>query len=208
MSTPPDLAALALPESAPIADFCARARQAEIELAEVIIDDATSYAAADEYLTEIKHEIKHWTEARQTAARPFKTVVDWIEGSVRPGLQALERVEKEVKARMAAFVFERATAERKAREEAQAALVAGDDDALAVKLTESLALAAPIADVGAKTRWEWRVKRINPDLVPDEYWIVDEARIAAELKAHKGEDAPVIPGVIPERIPLIAGKVK
>lgn len=45
---------------------------------------------------------------------------------------------------------------------------------------------------------EATVKRINPDLLPDEYWSPDMTKIAneAERQGTRRDEPPVIPGVI------------
>lgn len=88
----------------------------------------------------------------------------------------------------------RAEAIKKAETEALAraarAAEFGDDktaDAIISQpvVVEPVRVAAPVKTATVvQTRWKARV--VNPDLIPDEYWVIDEQKINAVARATKG----------------------
>lgn len=95
----------------------------------------------------------------------------------------------------------RSEAKKRAEDEALAlaarAAEFGDDktaDAIisAPVVVEPVRMAAPVKTATVfQTRWKAKV--VNPAMVPDEYWVIDEQKIGAVVRATKG--AINIPGV-------------
>lgn len=175
---------------------------AEIELAAwcegFAIETAEEYAAVDSCLSDVVRRKDAATAMRTSATGPLYKATKTIEGWFAPYLGALTKMEALLKGGMGSYRLAQATKEREAREAAAQAADAGDGAALTEALT--VATEAAQAPAGrASVGFEWRVHRVVPDLVPREWLIPDERRIAQFAKAHKGDDAPVIPGVIFER---------
>lgn len=188
------------------------ARQTELEadaapdaLATITVGDDEEYALVTGMRGEVRKIHDELVALRQAAAQPWKKVATTIEAMFRVGIQAAERIEADYRAKLEAYQVKKIQAERAAREAATKAAQADDGQALVAALTQSAALAAPIAD-GGRVSLRWTVKRVAADLLPAEYWCPDMAKIEAVAKAHKGEDPPVIPGVVFEQVASVAVK--
>lgn len=182
------------------ADAAAIQRQAEADADEIeasitVIATPEAYAVADEILTEIVTR-KDALEAMQSSATvPLNAVLKTIRGWFAPGRAALERAEKHIKAVMGNYQLAKARTERLAREAAAVAAATDEGEGLIASLTLATE-ASQKAPGRATARFIWVVERIAADLLPAEYFIPDEKRIAAEGRAHKGDEPPVIPGVV------------
>lgn len=162
------------------------------------IDTPDEYAAVDAFLTRVVQRKDAAVEMRKSATGPLYKATKTIEGWFAPYLAALTAMETTLKRGMGDYRLAQAAREREARELAAAAADTGDAGALMSALT--VATEAAVAPAGrASVGFTWTVKRVNANMLPDEWWTPDEARIAAYAKAWKGDDAPVIPGVVFER---------
>jgi hypothetical protein len=175
-------------------------------LACVDVADAVTLADADAFLTDVVRRKDAALAMRKRATGPMYTAAKEIESWFRPLMAALEGAERGLKNVIGAYRMRQLDTERQARELAAQAAEGRDPEALVTALTVA-------ADAGAKdgaratTRYAWTVKRIIPDLLPDEWWSPDEARIAAFAKAAPGEgDEPVIPGVRFERVAIVGAR--
>jgi len=188
------------------------ARQAELEadatpesLAAIVVADDADYATVTEYRAQVRRSKDELVALRQKAAQPWKRVATTIEEMFRPGIRAAETIEADFRGKLEAYQAARILAEREAREAATIAAETDDSTALVEALTVSTALAQATPGGGRRTV-SWAVKRIVPDLLPDEWWTPDTAKIEAVVKAHKGDEPPVIPGVIFEQSVSVAVK--
>jgi hypothetical protein len=196
VSLPPDVRELATLQRAAEADAAA--------LATLTVDvDATDL---DAFLTDVVRRKDAAVAMRKRATGPMYTAIKEIESWFRPLVTALEGAERHLKAVLGAQRLAALDAEREARELAAAAADVGDAGALLEALTVA-------ADAGAKdgaratTRYAWTVKRISEDLLPDEWWTPNTAAIEAHAKGFAGDgDAPVIPGVVFERVALVGAR--
>lgn len=188
------------------------AEQAEAEadaqpanLAAIVVADEADYTLVTELRTEVRAKKDAAIKLRQTAAQPWKKVATTIEDMFRPLVQAYEKIENDFRGKLEAYQVAKVKAEREARLAATEAATAGDDAALVTALSASTVLARPIAD-GGRVSLKWTVKRVVADLLPDEYWTPDMAKIEAIAKAHRGDEPPVIPGVVFEQTASVAVK--
>ncbi len=172
------------------------------QLATIVVTDATTYTEVTALRTEVRAELDSTVKLRQAAAQPWKKVATTIEEMFRPTVKALECIESNIKGKLEAYVIAKAKAEAEANARALKAAQADDSTALTTALTESAALAQ--RDEGGRVVLSWVVDRVAPDLLPDEWWTPDHAKIAAVAKAHKGDEPPVIPGVIFKRDASVA----
>jgi hypothetical protein len=177
-------------------------------LPEVVVTDDATYGVADELLTQAVQLIDAAKICRSSVTAPVYKKIKEVEARFRPALQELEAFQKGVKAALGDYRIELAQAEAHARALAQEAAVTGDADALVESLNDADALAQKPADTGARVAVRWRVKRINPDLLPHEWWCPDEARIQEVALDHRGgvDDPPVIPGVVFEPVAEVKAK--
>lgn len=169
--------------------------------------DDPSYQALDGILSAVLVELDTIDATKRTVTDPLRTAIKATDRLFAPVIAPRDAVVAMCKRLMADYAQAKALAERAARALALEAAKRSDDGAMAQALTVAAAVAAPV-DAGAQTRWRWVVKRIVPELLPDEYWTPDEKKIGAIAKAWPGksEDPPVVPGVVFEREALIAGK--
>lgn len=166
-------------------------------------DDARAADAALSEIVRLKDEL---VARRQAAVTPTKRLIAEVEAWFRPYVKDAEAAEAGLKRAIGAYRLEKANAERKALDAARAAADAGNSSAALAHVQASQALAAPDG-ARAQTRFVWEVKRIAPDLLPDEWWTPDTARIAEVAKAAGSSDEPpVIPGVVFERAAIVGAR--
>ncbi len=185
-------------------------RTAETELAQIqtlkTIASPEMYTDVDELLTHVVQDKDAAVAMRQSATGPLRQVVNTIEGWFRPWVRARESAEKHLKGLMTAYNVDRARAEREARLLAAQAAQAGD----AQGMLDALEVVGEVAGAsvgGARVAFKWIVERVNPDLLPDEWWIPNMAAIEGAAKqAGSSEDPPIIPGVIFKRDATIGAK--
>ena len=183
---------------------------AEAELLQIqtlkSIQSPEMYTDVDELLTHVVQDKDAAVAMRQSATGPLRTVVSTIEGWFRPWVRAREAAEKHLKGLMSSYNVERVRAEREARLLAAQAAQAGD----AQGMLDALAVVGEVANAaegGARVSFKWIVERINPDLLPDEWWVPNEAAIEAVAREAGGsEEPPIIPGVIFKRDATIGAK--
>jgi len=169
----------------------------------MVVDDEDSYTIADSCLTIAVNRRDALVAARKDFLAPVKAEVNRVEALVRTATKVDDVTVLHLKREIGAFRVAQAQAQEDARRLAQDAAREGDADTLHTAL--AIADSAAEAPTGRATcRFVWRVKRIAEDLLPSEYFVPDRARIDAEAKAWGGgEDPPVIPGVVFERVAQI-----
>lgn len=192
------------------AQIAALQKTAEADAAEVValvvVDSPETYTAADEILTELAQRKAGAVAMRKSATVPMYQAIRVVEGWFRPYVAALDTGIGHIKASMSAFRVAQDATERAARADALAAAEAGGDG---VKLIESLTLAEEASqkpDGRASCAFGWKVARIVEDLLPDEWWTPDLAKIDVVAKSADGDELPVIPGVVFERVAKIGAR--
>lgn len=180
---------------------------AELPLYKAItVSNADELATADATLTTLVRWKDDTLAMRTNATGPLYKIVKLVEAWFRPLVQATNEAETHLKAQIGAFKVQLFEAQQAANRAAVVAAQSNDRETVVEALNASTAIATA-SETHAGTRMRWAVKRINPDLLPDEYWCPDTAKIEAVFAAADGNgDAPVIPGVIPERVAAITAK--
>lgn len=165
--------------------------------------DEPGLAALDADLTEVARLRHELVERRQAPLRDVKAVIKEVESWFLDYVKACDRAIDGMKRAKSNFLTERDRLRLAERERAQAAADAGDSSAVLAHVVQAQALEA--APKG--TRYAWEVKRINPDLLPDEWWCPDTTKIAAVAEAAgSGDEAPIVPGVIFERVAVVQAR--
>jgi hypothetical protein len=176
-------------------------------LPDVQVTDDDTYATADELLTQAVQLLDAAKVCRGSVTGPVYAEIKKVEARFRPGIVVpLEGFIISVKKQLGAYRTALANAADEARHAAAEAAQAGDADALVQSLNDADTLAQRPADTGARVKFHWKVSRIVPDLLPDDWWCPDEARIQDVALSHKGEEPPIIPGVIFERVADVSAK--
>lgn len=176
--------------------------QAEIE----VTDDA-SYGAADELLTQAVQLLDAAKICRSSVTGPVYKAIKEVEARFKPAMSQLEGFILRAKTEIGRYRTTLANEAHAARQAAALAAQTGDADGLVDSLNAADALSAPVVGAGAKVKIRWVVKRITPELLPfPAWWCPDEAAIQEVALAHKGEEPPVIPGVVFERVAAVSAK--
>ena len=202
--------ALAIPPLDTATNAAAIQRQAEADVPVVkamVVDTAEDYALADAALTDVVTRKDAVQAMLKSATAPLNAGLKVVRSWFAPAVDALETCEAHLKGQLSTYRVRQAAEAQKAREAAALAVESGAsaDAQLAALQTAADAGAAP---QGRSTvAFAWAVDRVvAPDMVPDEWWRVDDAKLAAFAKAHKGEDAPVVPGVLFKRIARVGAR--
>lgn len=171
----------------------------------IIVDCPEAYTAADEILTELAQRKDAAVAMRKSATVPMYQAIRVVEGWFRPLVAALDTAIAHTKGQIGAYRTERMRIESEARAAALTAAEADDG----VTLIASLTLAAEAAekpDGRASVSFRWSVKRILEDLLPDEWWTPDLTKIDVVARSTKGDEPPVIPGVVFERVAKVGAR--
>lgn len=172
---------------------------------EFSIDTPEEYSAVDAVLSEVVRRKDAALEMRKSATGPLYKATKTIEGWFAPVVAALTALESRLKDGMGSYRLEQERKAREARELAAQAADTGDAGALVEALTVATEAAQPPAG-RASVGFSWVVERVNADMLPDEWWCPDTVKIEAVAKAHKGDDAPVIPGVVFKRTARVGAR--
>jgi hypothetical protein len=126
-------------------------------------------------------------------AAPLKEATDKLKAKWNPIKDAYKSTEGLLKNLMTDF---RAAERQKEIEAAEKAAKKVEKKApqMAADIRE-FALVKPVAPpvAGIKYRTVWKAEVMEPELVPDEYWVIDEKKVAAMARVLK--DTACIPGV-------------
>lgn len=208
MLPPPPAAPLAVTVATNAAQVATLQREAE-ELATLTtgasVTTPEEYEFADATLTEIVRKRDAAIAMRGEATGPMYKAIKVVEGWFRPVDQALSAAIKDLKGALGTYRIEQSKRESAARELAAKAAETGDAETMITALTTAATVAAPPPGA-ARVALRWVRKRIAADMLPQDWWTPDLAKIDAFAKAHKGDDPPVIPGVIFERTADVGAK--
>lgn len=202
--TPPDLSAL----RAEVDPLLAR-------IAHEAITDQTALEFHEEYLNLVKGYAKQLDGLCDPVIRTAYEAYKALQEAKKEFAERLKEAEALLKRRIAAWIeqqrekarqeqlrLERAAreAEERRREAEAKALAEAGRTEEAKRLAEAPIVAAPIvapqpaAELrSGSTTTVWRYRIVDRDAIPDEYWVVDEKRLAAVVKALKGTKP--IPGI-------------
>lgn len=165
------------------------------------VQDAESEARAAEFLKQVKLRLDQVKDARMGLTKPLKDHIKKLEGEFNRVAEPLEQADRIVRDGMTAYrnsqTFKEAEARRIELEaQARAAATRGDVQAV-IGLQEAHANAATAAPRKIETqsgearfRKVWKYEITDIEKIPAEYWIPDEKKITATVKA-----GVTIPGV-------------
>lgn len=175
------------------------------EILALVVDDDESYKFADEVLSDFARRKDAVLAMQRSGTLPLYGVIRTIEGWFKPSTKALDAAIGHLKGQIGAYRLALWQAEREAREQAATAAEAGDS----AGVIESLAVASDMAvkpEGKASATFAWEVDRVIEDMLADEYWCPDRAKLDAIAAAEKGDEPPVIPGVVFKRVAKIGAK--
>jgi hypothetical protein len=146
--------------------------------------DADAEFAA-EVVREVKAKHRELDDRRKQVVSPLNEVVKTINSWFKPPMEELERVERALKSRVAAFVQRREAEARAALEAACAA----ETPAEAEKVLALFAPVVPPAGTSVRMTWRWRV--VNEAAVPRELLSVDPGKVGSWMRGStKDQGAP------------------
>lgn len=175
----------------------------------ITVASEAELVAADTMLTELVRWKDASIEMRGNATAPLYKIVKTVEAWFRPLVKACEEAEAHLKKQIGGFRVKLLEAKQVAERAAVSAAQSGNSAGLLEALNASTELATAESSGNSTTRYRWNVERVNPDLLPDEYWCPDMAKILAVLDAAPAdtdETKPVIPGVIITRAAMVGAK--
>jgi hypothetical protein len=205
VTAPTESITLAIPG---VHDLAALQRRAEEELPVyegIVVTHGGEYGLADELLSDVARRKAEVLAMRKSATGPMYTAVRTVEGWFRPLVTALEASERALKDAMGAYRVALEKREREARELAARAAETHDATALVNALTvASEAGAKP--EGRATARYVWAVESVDAAVLPREWMIPNMAGLEACARNTKGDDPPVVPGVVFVRRAIIGAR--
>lgn len=183
------------------------AAQHATELAGASIDNEDDAADANAMLRSLLQMRDALEEARKAAVAPINIEHGKVQGRYKPILLAFDGPIAALKKMLGTYAFEQQQEQRRLLAEVATVALEPTPDAL----TEALAAvddAAPTKLQGTSVQAVWKPKRYaqgctTSDLhrtattmIPDEFWVLDEKKIAAFARRVAAADTPVIPGVV------------
>jgi hypothetical protein len=130
---------------------------------------------------------KDLTKDRDQFCKPLRAVAKRIADRYKPAIDGCQAVEDHVKEQIDAFQFREAA-------KAQAALA---EATTPEEVTATVAAVVPATPQGTAQVETWGFRVVDTKLIPADYWLLDEKRLAREAKAMKG--GLKIPGIEPVR---------
>lgn len=163
-------------------------------------------AVLDSDLTNVARLRDELVKRRQAPVAEIKRLIATVEGWFRPYLKDVDAAIDRMKSVKGAYLTAKANAAADARRAAQAAAQEGDSSAVLAAIQTAQAL--EVAPAG--TRYAWEATIVNEGLIPDEYWIVDRAKIDAVAKAmgSSEEQSMFVPGVKFARVAVVQARRK
>lgn len=170
------------------------------------VADADSMKRGDELLKEILRERDGLEEVRKAGPGALDSIVRGLNAKFKPLRDKLDAAAANLKHAIGSYVV----AERRKQEEAYQAAAAAHAEGKHGEAQLALASAVGVqttAVQGTSVREVWAVKRIAADLLPREWLVPDEARIAAHARTTPIDTDPTpIPGVVFERVPAVTAR--
>jgi hypothetical protein len=170
------------------------------------IADPDSMKLGDEFLKEILRERDGLEEVRKAGPGALDSIVRGLNAKFKPLRDKLDVAAANLKNAIGTYVV----AERRKQEEAYQAAALAHAEGKHSEAQQALASAVGVqttAVQGTSVREVWAVKRIAADLLPREWLVPDEARIAAHARTTPIDTDPTpIPGVVFERVPAVSAR--
>lgn len=170
------------------------------------VADAVSMAAADGLLKEVLRERDGLEDVRKAGPGALDSIVRGLNAKFKPLRDKLDTAAANLKHAIGEYVVAERRKQAEAYQAAAAAHAAGQHGEAQQALASAVGVTtAPVQ--GTSVREVWSVKRIAADLLPREWMVPDEARIAAHARTTPIDQDPApIPGVIFERVPAVTAR--
>jgi hypothetical protein len=159
------------------------------------IDNDDEAADANAHLREWLTQLDKVSAVKKETLAPLKEAEKRINALFKPLLDAGADLTGRLRNMLTVYELEKRKVQREALESAAQAASSPEPEAL-LEALQDVQDAAPTPLEGTSFTRVWVVKRIVRDLLPPVWLMPDEKKIAAYGKAHKGDDPPIIPGVV------------
>lgn len=165
------------------------AQAAANEIATIDVQDNSSYEVAAVILKQVKGQAKEIKAKRDAALAPLKAAMTEIKGWFEPALTYLEKGERHLKDQLSSHLAKVDEEQNKLLGEAERLDDAEEQIAL---IRQQDALSAPKVK-GISTRETWGYEVTDIDAVPDEWKVLDQKGLAAQVRVTK--EKTDIPGI-------------
>jgi hypothetical protein len=168
--------------------------------------ESTTVGSAEE-LAEVSDKIKSVKELgekikaeKEKFTAPAKAIIDEARTKYDPYIKECQNAELVLKQKAGKYMTDEAEAIKKQQDAIADKLEAGKiKTETAVKRMEKLP-DAPKNITTENSGVQLRKRKVavieNPELVPDEYWVIDEVRVRKDAMARDKNGLPAIPGVV------------
>lgn len=178
---------------------------------EIVVKDDATMADANDLLIKISQKQKNIEQFRLAIVKPFKDHIKKIDDFFKTLGSSFDPPKEQITKKVADFRAKKADQERRERErneqKAKEAEAAGKTEKAADLRAKDTRMKAPEKSQATESGMATWIKKgegkvVNPDLLPDEFWMIDEKKLNARvreiektLEVGKSYDA-IIPGVI------------
>jgi hypothetical protein len=166
------------------------------EMRDLPVETQADIEFASESLAEIKGDRERLKAVLDSVVDPIQTSVNILKSWFKPGLDTFDQCEKVLKEKIKIAYDTSFQKQHAALKEAAEASIAGDEDAAdeAMDRANEFEL-QPVKGLQLRNTWDFEIEDWNA--VPDEYKVIDEKKVMAVIRAHKGKVN--IPGIKPIR---------
>jgi hypothetical protein len=172
----------------------------------LVVSSSEQFATTGELMREALAKGKALHAMMRRALGPIEEAEKEIRSWFSPGAKAWAELAAALKDAMGAYQIAEAERARELEALAQKAAKAGDVKALTKALTAADG-AGPAKAEGVTTRFVWKLKRVVPDLVPEDWKVPDVQRAEAHARAAgSSETIDPVPGFVFEREAVIGGR--
>jgi hypothetical protein len=167
----------------------------------VVITKQEELKSASDIINGIKMLSKYITERKEKYVAPAKAIIAEARDQYDPYIKECKNAEEILKARATKYILEQEVLAKKEEEKIAARVEKGTlKPETAIKKLEALPEVQKTvrSDQGSALRMSKRkvAKIEKPELVPDEYWVIDDVRVRREALERDKKGLPQIPGVV------------
>lgn len=171
------------------------------------VTDVASADVAAGWLGDLQDELKAIKAMKESALKPMRESEKQIRDWFRPLEELLTQAVAVVKQKIGEYDLANKQLQREAFARASEQHQAGNHIAARAEIQASNEHAARTGPKGTTTREVWEAQIVDASLVPREWCIPDEKRIAAMARStHCDADPVAIPGVQYVRRPSVTGR--
>lgn len=147
---------------------------------------------AGEMLREVKTRLKAMKAMQDRVVKPLNTALKELRSWFKPPKETLEKCEHVLKTKIATAHDREFAAQQQMLEKAGAAAMSGNtEEAQALVQQASSASFEPVKGLSLRHTFDFEVEDL--DDVPDDYFVLDEQKVLAVIRAAKGDIQ--IPGI-------------